>query len=115
MKFTELPPLVTIGGGGKIADFSSRIPTMTSIFALLFTGPWNLLDSAWVSVFGYHAHDFQFTPGQTPLSTLKEITAMLVICYSVILGGREWMRNRPASKLNTLFLIHNLYLTSVGS
>jgi fatty acid elongase 3 len=114
MNFTVLPPLVIIGGGGKIADFSSKTPTMTSIFALLFTGPWNMLDGAWVSVLGYHADNFQFTPGQTPLSTFKETAAMLVIYYSVILGGRNWMRNRPAFKLNTLFLIHNFYLTAIS-
>jgi fatty acid elongase 3 len=114
MNFTVLPPLVIIGGGGKIADFSSKTPTMTSIFALLFTGPWNMLDGAWVSVLGYHADDFQFTPGQTPLSIFKETAAMLVIYYSVILGGRNWMRNRPAFKLNTLFLIHNFYLTAIS-
>ncbi len=111
---TEIPPVFMAGVGGKVAELSSTMHTLTPTSVLQFTSPWQLLDKAWMTIFGYHAHDFQFTPGRTPLSTLKETTIMLVVYYSVILGGREWMRTRPAFKLNTPFLIHNLYLTIIS-
>lgn len=111
---TEMPPAFMVGAGGKVAELSSTMHTLTPTSVLQFTSPWQLLDQAWMTIFGYHAQDFQFTPGQTPLSTLKETATMLVVYYSVILGGREWMRTRPAFKLNTLFLIHNFYLTAIS-
>jgi fatty acid elongase 3 len=110
----ELPPAFMAGAGGKVAEISSTVQTLTPASLLQFTSPWQLLDTAWMAVSGKHAEDFRFTQEQTPLSTLKETTAMLVLYYSVILGGREWMRNRPAYKLNTLFLIHNFYLTAIS-
>lgn len=111
---TEQSAAIMAGAGGKMAEVSSQIQTMTPTTVLHFTSPWQLLDQAWMTVFGKHAEDFRFIPGQTPLSTLKETTVMLVVYYTVILGGREWMRNRPAFKLNTLFLIHNFYLTAIS-
>ena len=111
---TELPPAFMAGAGGKVAELSSTIHTMTPTSVLRLTSPWQLLDKAWMAIFGNHAEEFRFTPGHTPLSTLKETMAMLVIYYAVVLGGREWMRNRPAFKLNNLFLIHNFFLTAIS-
>lgn len=39
---------------------------------------------------------------------------MIIAYYIIILGGRELMRNRPAFKLNGLFMIHNFYLTAIS-
>lgn len=39
---------------------------------------------------------------------------MLVTYYIVILGGREFMRDRAPFKLNGLFKIHNFYLTLIS-
>jgi fatty acid elongase 3 len=114
MNGTELPHAFMAGAGVKAAEVSSMVQTLTPTSVLQLTSPWQLLDVAWMTLFGTHTEDFRFTPGQTPLSTLKETTAMLVVYYTVILGGREWMRNRPAYKLNTLFLIHNFYLTAIS-
>lgn len=114
MNGSDLAPAFLAGAGGKVAEISSTIQTMTPTSVVQFTSPWQLLDKAWMTVFGYHAEDFQFKSGGTPLSTLKETAAMLAIYYTVILGGREWMRRRPAFKLNTLFLIHNFYLTAIS-
>jgi fatty acid elongase 3 len=114
MNGTKLPPAFMVGAGGKVAELPSTIQTITPTSVLQFTSPWHLLDKAWMAAFGGHAKNFQFTPGQTPLSTLKETTAMLFVYYTVILGGREFMRRRPAFKLNTLFLIHNFYLTAIS-
>lgn len=63
---------------------------------------------------GYSANDFEFVPGETPMSTLKETTMFIATYYLVVLGGRELMRSRPAFKLNTLFIIHNFYLTAIS-
>ena len=78
-------------------------------------GPWASFDRIWTSVMGYPAEDFQFIPGSTPLSTLKECLAIIVIYYAVIFGGREWMRNRPAYELNGLFMAHNFMLTAISA
>ena len=63
---------------------------------------------------GYSPTDFKFVPGKTPMSTLKETAAVLVSYYIIIFGGREFMKNRPAYKLNALFMIHNLGLTLIS-
>ena len=63
---------------------------------------------------GYPADKLDITPGATPMLTLKSTAMMLVSYYTVVLGGRELMRSRPAFKLNDLFLIHNFYLTAIS-
>ncbi|KAI0160799.1 GNS1/SUR4 membrane protein [Xylariaceae sp. FL1272] len=73
--------------------------------------PWQAFDKAWTSVMGYHADEFRFTPGKTPMSTLTETVSMIVLYVVVIFGGREFMRNREPLKLNGLFKAHNLFLT----
>ena len=73
--------------------------------------PWAALDQAWTSLTGYHADEFKFVAGKTPMSTLWETAAMIIIYLVVVFGGREFMRNRKPLKLNTLFMIHNLFLT----
>jgi hypothetical protein len=73
--------------------------------------PWKALDKLWTSVFGYHADEFRFVKGVSPLSTLPEVFGTIVVYLVVVFGGREFMRNREPLKLNTLFKIHNLFLT----
>lgn len=46
--------------------------------------------------------------------TLKSTAMMLISYYTIVLGGRELMRSRPAFKLNDMFLIHNFYLTAIS-
>jgi hypothetical protein len=76
---------------------------------------WPIFDKAYTAVMGYHAHDFDFQPRVTPMSTLKESSLMILAYYIVIFGGRELMRNRPAFKLNGLFMLHNFYLTAISA
>ncbi len=76
--------------------------------------PWHLFDQLWTTLMGYSANDFEFIPGETPMSTLKETSIFITLYYVIILGGRELMRNRPAFRLNTLFIIHNFYLTTIS-
>lgn len=73
--------------------------------------PWKALDSVWQAAFGYPADQFQFVKGVTPFSTVSEVVGMIVLYVTVIFGGRELMKNREPYKLNTLFKIHNLFLT----
>lgn len=60
---------------------------------------------------GYHANEFRFKEGITPMSTPTETVGMIVLYLVVIFGGREFMRNREPLKLNGLFKAHNLFLT----
>ncbi|KAI1463219.1 GNS1/SUR4 membrane protein [Daldinia caldariorum] len=73
--------------------------------------PWQAFDKVWMSVTGYHANEFKFAQGVTPMSTLTETVGMIVLYLVVIFGGREFMRNREPLKLNGLFKAHNLFLT----
>ncbi|KAL4760354.1 elongation of very long chain fatty acids protein [Aspergillus foveolatus] len=76
---------------------------------------WPIFDKAFEAVMGYPASEFQFVEGKTPMSTFRETAIMLIVYYVTIFGGREVMRNRPAFKLNTLFMIHNFVLTVVSA
>lgn len=77
--------------------------------------PWEAFDKLWTYVAGYPAEDFKFIPGETPMATLRETLGMIVLYYAVIFGGQAWMKNRPAYKLNGLFMAHNLMLTVVSA
>lgn len=63
---------------------------------------------------GYPAEQFDFVPGKSPFGTLNETVAVIVLYYAIVLGGREWMRNRPAYKLDFLFKAHNFILTAIS-
>lgn len=87
------------------------IPSLERPFGIQL---WPFFDAAWSAVLGYSPQDFDFKPRVTPMSTLKESALTILTYYIVIFGGRELMRNRPAFKLNGLFMIHNLYLTAIS-
>jgi len=87
------------------------IPTIDRPFGIHL---WPIFDKAFTAVMGYHPQDFDFQPRVTPMSTLKESSLTILTWYIVIFGGRELMRNRPAFKLNALFMIHNFYLTAIS-
>jgi fatty acid elongase 3 len=76
---------------------------------------WPIFDKAFEVVVGYPASEFKFVEGVTPMSTFKETAIALVAYYIIIFGGREVMKNRPAFKLNALFMIHNFYLTAISA
>ncbi|KAL4804962.1 GNS1/SUR4 family-domain-containing protein [Aspergillus unguis] len=76
---------------------------------------WPIFDKAFEAVMGYPASKFEFVEGKTPMSTLPETAVMLVVYYITIFGGRELMKNRPAFKLTTLFMIHNFILAAVSA
>ena len=72
---------------------------------------WPIFDEAWHALTGNWASDFKFVPGKTPMSTWQEVLGAIVAYYVVIFSGREFMRSRPALKLNFWFQLHNLGLT----
>lgn len=76
--------------------------------------PWRIFDKVWTAAMGYPADELDISPGATPMLTLKSTAMMLVSYYTIVLGGRELMRSRPAFKLNDLFLVHNFYLTVIS-
>ena len=87
------------------------IPTLEKPFGVQL---WPIFDKVYSAIMGYHPQDFDFKPRQTAMSTLKESSMTIIFYYIVIFGGRELMRNRPAFKLNGLFMIHNFYLTAIS-
>lgn len=76
--------------------------------------PWSTFNGVWQAVMGYPAQDFRFVQGVTPMSTFKMTAAWIATYYLVIFGGRELMRDRPAFKLRTAFIVHNWYLTVIS-
>jgi len=50
-------------------------------------------------------------PGVTPLSTWPSVTAALVAYLSTIFGIQSLMKDQQAKRLNTLFQVHNIFLT----
>ena len=76
---------------------------------------WPIFDKMYSAVRGYSPQDFRFVRGVTPISTFTETAGILVAYYIIIFGGREFMKNRPAYKLNGPFMIHNLYLTVISA
>ncbi|EMG50905.1 ELO2 Elongation of fatty acids protein 2 [Candida maltosa Xu316] len=79
---------------------------------------WPIFDSAvtFISNGKFIPSEFDFTPGVTPLATFSEAAVIIVIYYTVIFGGRAVIRglNLPVIKLNSLFQIHNLFLTTLS-
>ncbi|CCF59057.1 hypothetical protein KAFR_0G00240 [Kazachstania africana CBS 2517] len=57
-------------------------------------------------------NEFEFVPGKLPLSTLPEVLAAIATYYIVIFGGRAVLSNSEPFKLNGIFQLHNLLLTS---
>lgn len=88
------------------------LPTIDRPFGIHL---WPIFSKAFEAVAGYPAEDFHFVPGKTPMSTLKETGIFIVIYYVVIFGGRELMRGREPFKLQSLFLVHNFYLTAISA
>lgn len=87
------------------------LPTLERPFGVHL---WPIFDKVFKTIMGYHPQDFDFKPRETPMSTLKESSLTILLYYTIIFGGRELMRNRPAFKLNALFMIHNFYLTAIS-
>jgi fatty acid elongase 3 len=88
------------------------VPTLDRPFGLQL---WPIFEKVYESMMGYKPQDFRFVPGETPISTIKSCTAILVSYYIIIFGGRELMRNREPFKFSFLFKLHNFYLTAISA
>lgn len=87
------------------------VPTLDHPFGLQL---WPIFEASFEAVMGYKPQQFRFVPGRTPMSTHAVVAVSLAVYYLVIFGGREWMRERPAYKLNGPFKVHNFYLTAIS-
>ncbi|KAK5120805.1 hypothetical protein LTR85_005872 [Meristemomyces frigidus] len=87
------------------------LPTLDRPFGVKL---WPIFSQAFQIVRGVKPEQWQFTAGQTPLSTITETAVALVSYYIIIFGGRELMKGREPVKLNGLFKIHNFYLTAIS-
>lgn len=76
---------------------------------------WPYFDKIYSSITGYSPLDFRFVRGETPMSTFRSTAALLSTYYIAVFAGREFMKNRAPWNLNGLFMIHNLYLTTVSA
>jgi fatty acid elongase 3 len=56
-------------------------------------------------------HLYTYVPGQTPLSTTPAVVTALVSYLAIIFGIQAYMTDKPPRKLNTLFQIHNVFLS----
>ncbi|KJX92088.1 elongation of fatty acids protein 3 [Zymoseptoria brevis] len=86
-------------------------PTLDRPFGLAL---WPIFSKAFTAIKGYTPDDFRFISGKTPMASMAETALFLISYYIIIFGGREFMRDRPAFKLNGLFKIHNFYLTAIS-
>ncbi|KAI9745915.1 MAG: hypothetical protein M1818_000596 [Claussenomyces sp. TS43310] len=94
-------------------DLASARPVSTLATTFQPTA-WGLFNKVWASIIGNPADRFDFVPSQTPVSTLTETFSLIVLYYAIVLGGREWMRDRKPYRLNGLFMAHNLILTVIS-
>lgn len=91
---------------------SLPLPTIDRPFGIQL---WPIFNKAFELAVGYPADDFRFHAGSTPMSTLKETGIFVLVYYIIILGGREFMRNKEPLQLKKLFLVHNFLLTAVSA
>lgn len=91
---------------------SIPLPTLDRPFAVEL---WPLFDKVYTRAMGSSPNKFVFIPGVTPMSTLTATATMLVTYYVTVFTGRELMKNREPFKLNGLFMIHNLILTTISA
>ncbi|KAL3470323.1 ELO family [Aspergillus californicus] len=75
---------------------------------------WSHFSKGFTAVTGKSPLDFQLVPGSTPMTTVQGTLATLATYYVVVLGGRQLMKNVPAFKLQTAFVLHNFILTVIS-
>lgn len=57
-------------------------------------------------------HLTHYVPGETPLSTTPQVVTALVTYLAVVFGLREVMKSQAPLKLQFLFQLHNIILSS---
>ncbi|KAL2811828.1 GNS1/SUR4 family-domain-containing protein [Aspergillus cavernicola] len=87
------------------------MPTLDRPFGVSL---WPHFSKGFTAVTGRSPLDFHLVPGVTPMTTLQGTLVSLATYYVVVLGGRQAMKNVPAFKLQTPFIIHNFILTLIS-
>ncbi|CAL9736371.1 elongation of fatty acids protein 2 [Monosporozyma servazzii] len=77
---------------------------------------WNHFDkiTTFVTNGKFVPSEFEFVQGKLPLSDLHHVAIAIALYYIIIFGGRAVLRPFKPFKLNALFQIHNLVLTSIS-
>ena len=91
---------------------SISLPSLDHPFAI---DVWSLFEKLWIQFRSFTPQNFQFIPGATPMSTIKETAFMLGSYYIIVFGGRELMKKREPFKFNLIFKAHNLFLTTLSA
>lgn len=78
--------------------------------------PWNHFDKTTTCITKgkFVPSEFEFVKSKLPLSDLHHVAIAIALYYIIIFGGRAILRPFKPFKLNGLFQIHNLILTSVS-
>lgn len=63
---------------------------------------------------GWSHREFKFEPGVTFLSTWQQVVIGAAIYLTIVLGGRQLMKNREPFVLKWLFVVHNVILVVVS-
>lgn len=77
---------------------------------------WPLFSYAFEQIVGYPAEDFKFIHNETLLANGYHAMGVILVYYIVIFGGRSLLSalRVPALKLNFLFQLHNIFLTTAS-
>ncbi|CCE61340.1 hypothetical protein TPHA_0A02570 [Tetrapisispora phaffii CBS 4417] len=98
----------------NITGIEGFIPTLERPFFNIYL--WDVFNKYATLISGgrFIPNQFEYIPETLPLGNLKQVLAAIATYYLVIFGGREVLRNVQPLKLNFLFQLHNLFLTSIS-
>lgn len=111
---SNLPKAFAISSLKLVIMSANHAESYLYLKTLYQKSPWSIFEKVWTPLVGYAPDKFEVLEGTTPITTLKETVVLIATYYFVIFAGREFMRDRPAFKLNDSFLVHNFCLTVIS-